>query len=345
MSGLLKCLVWDLDNTIWSGTLLENGPCHLKPGIKKILEELDRRGILLSIASANDRDLAVEVLHNKGLYRLFLHPQISWTKKVSSIQTIAKNLRIGLDSIGFIDDEPFELEQVCRILPSVRIYPAKGYKTLPDRPEMKPEFRTGESSRRREMYIQESVRADTQKKEGMSHRDFLTYCQTRMSIREAREKDLPRILELLHRTHQLNATGHIYDERAVRSFLSHPKLRMYVAELKDRFVDYGKIGVALCACHPEHWEVLSFLLSCRVMTRGIGIFFLSWLQHQAHQKGARELHGHYMRQERNQRMRALYTLSGFRPLYQTNDGSAIFAKKCSGGFQVPDWLTLSTQDR
>jgi FkbH-like protein len=345
MNALIKCLVWDLDNTIWKGTLIEKDRCRLKPGIKPILQELDRRGILLSIASANDEDEAAEALKRKGLYHFFLYPQINWSKKVTSLQTIARNLNIGLDAIGFIDDEPFELEQVRQILPSVSTYQAEDYKAILSKPEMNPRFRTKESSQRRNMYLQESIRADAQKKEGKSLREFLKSCRTQLTVREAVQDDLPRILELLHRTHQLNATGKIYNEEEIISFLSRPQFKMYVVELKDRFVDYGKIGVAICTCHPEKWEVLCFLLSCRVMTRGIGIFFLSWLQRRSYRSGAAELHGHYVPRERNHRMQMLYTLSGFRPFYRGEDGSIVFAKKCTGRLHQPDWLTIYEEER
>jgi len=345
MSNVVKCLVWDLDNTIWSGTLLEKDRCRLKPGIRSILDELDLRGILQSIASANDEDLAVAALSQKGIAQLFLYPQITWSKKVSCIQTIARKLNIGLDSMGFIDDEPYELEQVRQILPSVRIYPAKDYKTLLVRPDFSPLFRTRESSQRRKMYVQESARSEEQKSYGKSQKEFLNYCRTHLTIREATERDLPRILELMHRTHQLNSTGKIYSEMEVRSFLISLKFKVYVVELKDRFVDYGKIGVAICVRRPDRWEVFSFLLSCRVLTRGIGYFFLSWLGHQAYKCGVRELVGTFIKRERNQRMQMLYTLSGFRPKKQMDDGSVIFVKKCDGHFHKPDWFTLHSGDQ
>ena len=105
MRNLVKCLVWDLDNTIWQGTLLEGDCCRLKPGIRSIIEQLDQRGILHSIASKNDRDMALKIIHSKGIANYFLFPQITWTSKVKSLQTIVKNLNIGLNALGFIDDD------------------------------------------------------------------------------------------------------------------------------------------------------------------------------------------------------------------------------------------------
>lgn len=341
---MIKCLVWDLDNTIWRGTLLEGDTCRLKPGIRSILEELDRRGILLSIASSNDEDLAMSVLKRKGISRYFLHPQIRWTNKVSSIQIIAESLNIGLDSMGFIDDEPFEIHQVSQVLPAVKTYPACAYKKLLEEPELNPLFDTKESRNRRTMYLQEEARAKARKSCGKSRRQFLAECRTQMTIRRAEMDDLPRILELMHRTHQLNATGEIHSEEAIQSFLRAPNVRLYVMELKDRYVDYGKIGVAMCLCYPEKWQLVSFLLSCRVLTRGIATFFLSWLEHQAFINGALKFEGRFRKQERNRRMRVLYTLSGFKSEVQDGNGSVVFAKKSESRLLNPGWFTLYEGD-
>lgn len=341
---MIKCLIWDLDNTIWNGTLLEGDRCRLKPDICSILEEMDRRGILLSIASANDKDLAISVLEQKRIAHYFLHPQITWSNKVNSIQTISKKLNIRLDSLGFVDDEPFEIEQVKQLLPSVKTYPAYTYKTLPDKPELNPNFKTEESMQRRKMYLQEATRTEAQQNFGKSRRDFLKACQTQMSIRTAEERDLDRIMELMHRTHQLNATGEVFDEHKIKFFLDSEDHRMFVVELKDKYVDYGKIGVAICVSNASSWRLISLLLSCRVLTRGVGTFFLAWLQYQAYTNGAYKFEGNFKKCERNHRMRMLYTLSGFRPLPQDGDGSIVFTKKCVGFLNKPDWFTLREGD-
>lgn len=341
---MIKCLVWDLDNTLWSGTLLEGDKCRLKPGIRSILEELDRRGILLSIASSNDEDLAMPELRRKGISHFFLYPQIKWSYKVSSIQVIANNLNIGLDSMGFIDDEPFEIHQVRKVLPAVKTYPAHAYKSLLEEPELNPMFDTKESRNRRIMYQQEEARARARKSHGKSRRQFLADCRTQITIRRAEMDDLPRILELMHRTHQLNATGEIYGEEDIQSFLLTPNARLYVMELKDKYVDYGKIGVAMCLCLTEKWQLVSFLLSCRVLTRGIGTFFLSWLEHEAYINGALRFEGRFRKQERNHRMRILYTLSGFKPQVQDGAGSVVFAKKSEDRQLNPGWFTLCEGD-
>src|SRR5947199_5602317 len=94
----IKCVVWDLDHTLWDGILLEDGDVSLKPGVVTIIKALDARGILHSIASRNDQTTAEQKLQQFGLYEYFLFPQINWNAKSASLQEIAKELNLGLDT-------------------------------------------------------------------------------------------------------------------------------------------------------------------------------------------------------------------------------------------------------
>jgi len=279
-------------------------------------------------------------LRQKGIHRLFLHPQINWVNKVTSLQVIADKLNISTDSLGFIDDEPFELAQVQQLLPGVHTYHASEYRLLPDRQELKTDPVTSESSRRRRMYIQEAKRVQAEKTSGKSRREFLKWCNCRITLRRSHEDDLPRILELMRRTSQMNATGVIYTAGQIKTFLKNQEYRVFVAELRDRFVDYGKIGVAVCRCEMMKWHLRSFQISCRVTTRGIAGVFLSWLQLQASRSGAAQFEALYKARERNQRMNMLYRLSGFRQIGTKEDGCVVFGKKCVPWFNLPGWLTL-----
>ncbi|MFC1540196.1 HAD-IIIC family phosphatase [Gemmatimonadota bacterium] len=337
---LIKCLVWDLDNTLWTGTLIEDDDCRLKYGVRRLLEECDRRGILQSIASANDEDLATRVLKKKRIEHFFLHPQIGWNNKVSSITTIAERLGVALDAIAFVDDEPYELEQVRQLLPAVRTFPADSVRALLERPEFQSDGLTDESMRRRSMYRQEESRSRARESSAVTHGEFLKSCESELTLREAEESDLPRILELLKRTHQLNSTGVIHSRTEVESFLTEPEYRVYIAALKDRFVDYGRIGVAVCHRESGAWLLLAFLLSCRVLTRGIGHFFLSWLQYQAGRDGARVLEGTYVENDRNQRMKLLYQFSGFQPSGRAGGGAVRYSGVCREEVEPPDWLSV-----
>ena len=108
----VKCVVWDLDNTVWDGVLLEDERVSLKTSVPNIIRTLDRRGILQSVASKNNPATAMAKLQEFGLADHFLYPQISWNSKATSIQSIVSSINIGIDSVAFIDDQPFEREEV-----------------------------------------------------------------------------------------------------------------------------------------------------------------------------------------------------------------------------------------
>ncbi len=119
----VKCVVWDLDNTMWEGVLVEDGldRLRLKPDVSKVIQALDQRGILLSIASKNNAEDALQAVKKFGLDQYFLCPQISWGPKSQGLKTIAQQLNIGMDSILFVDDSEFELGEVQAVCPEVRV--------------------------------------------------------------------------------------------------------------------------------------------------------------------------------------------------------------------------------
>src|SRR5262245_44229810 len=104
--GTLKCVVWDLDNTVWDGIWLEDEEVRPKPGVAEVIRVLDERGVLHSIASRNDHEAAMAKLAELGLAEYFLYPRINWNSKSSSIQGIAADINIGIDALAFVDDQP-----------------------------------------------------------------------------------------------------------------------------------------------------------------------------------------------------------------------------------------------
>jgi HAD superfamily phosphatase (TIGR01681 family) len=149
----LKCIVWDLDNTLWDGVLVEDGPekIRLRQGVVEVIRELDQRGILHSIASKNNADETLKALRAYGLEEYFLFPQINWQPKSKSIAQIAQLLNIGVDAMAFVDDQQFEREEVRTVLPQVTLIDALEYASIPSRPECQAPA-TAESRNRRAMY-------------------------------------------------------------------------------------------------------------------------------------------------------------------------------------------------
>ena len=341
MSELIKCLVWDLDNTLWSGVLAEGDDCRIRPGLRQVLKEADSRGILLSIASANEESHALAHLRKLGIGDLFICPQISWGDKVESLQHISEELGVALNAMGFVDDEPYQREKVGALLPEVRTYDSRFAKSLLERPEFCPGVLTEESRSRRRMYVQNKRRTQAETREKVSQKEFLRACRTELELRRANSGDAPRILELLQRTHQLNATGVVFGPDELVQFMESPAHRVFIASMKDRYVDYGRIGVVICHCSPDRWTILSFLLSCRVLGRGIGQVFLCWLEDQALANGVNLIEAHYVKQVRNRPMFVLYSMSGFDLADQGSENMRLFTKTCISDRAVPEWLMLN----
>ncbi|UCC49032.1 MAG: HAD-IIIC family phosphatase, partial [Gemmatimonadota bacterium] len=142
-SSTKKCLIWDLDNTLWDGVCLE-GDVRLRPEAVTAITELDRRGILFSIASRGEADISMEQLKAFDLDQYFLVPKVNWLPKTTNIIAIGRELGLSLDDMAFVDDEPFELEQVSMMLPSVLAIDAREVADLPNSSAFTPTSVTSE---------------------------------------------------------------------------------------------------------------------------------------------------------------------------------------------------------
>jgi FkbH-like protein len=307
----VKCVVWDLDNTLWAGVLLENDNVSLRDHVVDIIRTLDSRGILQSIASKNEYVPAIKKVQELGLHEYFLYPQIGWDSKASSIETIARLIDIGLDTVAFIDDEAFEREEVKFSHPEVLCLDALHLDQLLEMPEMNPRSITEESKIRRLMYINEEDRKTAEHEFSGTHEDFLSTLNMVCTISSAKENDLKRAEELTLRTNQLNTTGYTYSYDELNSFSHDDRYQLLIASLDDKFGTYGKIGLALVACHPSTWTIKLLLMSCRVMSRGVGTVMISHIMKSAKQKGVR-LEAEFVPNDRNRMMYVTYKFAGFK---------------------------------
>ena len=191
----VKCVVWDLDNTLWHGVLLEGDEISLRPGIVQVIETLDQRGILHSVASRNDQDDALDKLRQFGIEEYFLFPHINWGPKSESVAGIARSLNIGLDALAFVDDDPFERDEVSAGVPGLLCIDAADALLIPDMAEMQPQLITEDTKNRRAMYHAEIRRE--QAAEGMAPDEFLRSLGMVFTINEASASDLARVEELV----------------------------------------------------------------------------------------------------------------------------------------------------
>lgn len=315
--GTIKCVVWDLDHTLWQGILLEDDQVELRPAVVDMIKALDARGILQSIASKNDHLSATAKLNELGLLEYFLYPQISWNSKVASLETIAKSINIGLDSIAFIDDQPVERDEVAYALPMVMCLDAAKLDHLLDMPEMTPRFITEDSKARRLMYASDLRRKQMEEAHVGPKDEFLATLGMIFDIEQAQEEDLKRAEELTVRTHQLNTTGYTYSYEELDHFRQSDSHLLLVGSLEDKYGRYGKIGLALVDCLPGCWSIKLLLMSCRVMSTGVGTIMINYIRNLARAKGV-VLQAEFSPTDRNRMMYVTYKFAGFREIENRN---------------------------
>lgn len=307
---LVKCLVWDLDETLWRGTLVEDGNVRLTDGITAVIEELDSRGILQAVASKNDHDLAWARLVELGVSDYFVLPQIGWGRKSDSVRRIAERLNFAPGAIAFIDDQPAERAEVAFHLPEVRCYPADQALTLPGLPEFSPRAVTVDSRRRRQLYQANFQRESERESFTGPDEEFLRTLGLELRIGRADDEELSRVEELTLRTSQMNATGVHYSDAVLRELCADPAHEVLVATLTDRFGPHGAIGVLLLETRPDHWHLKLLATSCRVVSFGVGTVILNWLVDQAFRAGV-HLVADFRATERNRMMDIAYRFAGF----------------------------------
>jgi FkbH-like protein len=325
----IKCVVWDLDNTVWDGILLEDETVTLRPHVVEILRALDERGILHSIASRNDYNTAMAKLQEFGIDEYFLYPQINWNSKASSVGQIAKDINIGLDTLAFIDDQPFEREEVAFTHDKVLCVDSAQLDDLLSQPEFNPRFITEDSKLRRRMYMAD-IRRNREEAEFVGPtEEFLATLEMIFTIATAKEEDLKRAEELTVRTHQLNTTGYTYSYEELDAFRTSPRHKLLISSLEDRHGTYGKIGLTLIECDPDVWTVKLLLMSCRVMSKGVGMIMIHHILRMAKEAGVK-LRAEFLSTDRNRQMLITYRFAGFKEVAREgevaimeNDFSAI----------------------
>jgi len=336
----VKCVVWDLDDTVWDGVLLEDEQVRLRPEVLEVLRTLDGRGILHSIASRNDPAAAHGKLTELGIADLFLYPQISWGSKAQSVAAIARRLNLAPDAFAFVDDQPFEREEVNSQLPAVRCFDAARAAELPSLPAFRPRFVTDESRQRRHMYRAGIERDQAAGEFAGTSDEFLATLDMVFTVAPALSEDLKRAEELTVRTHQLNTTGRTYSYAELEELQRSADHLLLTAELTDRYGSYGKIGLALVELGPAAWRVKLLLMSCRVMSRGVGTVLLSEIQRLAADAGVR-LEADFVVTDRNRMMYVTYRMGGFREVRR--DGDEVVLEGPAGEVAPhPAYLTVNS---
>lgn len=308
---LVKCLIWDLDNTLWQGTLAEQDKVALSDAVREVIVGLDERGILQSVSSRNDYDNAWSQLEELGVAEYFVVPRIGWTPKSVMVKEIADELSFALGTIAFIDDMPVERADVSYHHPEVRCYEAARAAELLELPEFTPTVMTVDGRRRRQMYKAAARRATARSEFAGPDEDFLRTLGIVLRIVRATDEEVTRVEELTLRTSQMNATGVHYSDEALRSLLADETHEVLVVTLDDKFGGYGAVGVLLIEKFEHAWNVKLLATSCRVVFSGAGTILLRWLADAAANAGV-HLVADFRRTDRNRMAEVAYRFAGFR---------------------------------
>lgn len=329
--GLIKkCIVLDLDNTVWGGIVGEDGIAgialgHTYPGncyreFQKELLKLYHRGILLAINSKNNERDAFEVIdtHPDMVLRRkhFAAYRINWQDKVTNLKALAKDLNIGIDSMVFIDDNPRECDLVRYACPQCEVI------CLTEKPYLLPRLLdsvpglecitiTEEDTRRGEMYQAQLARTQFEST-FQNLQEFLSGLQLEVLVEGARAFSIPRIAQLTQRTNQMNLTTRRYTETQIAALSRDPSARVFSVSAKDKFGDHGIVGVMILKLDGEDCLIDTFLLSCRVVGLKVEQYMAAFAAAVARQAKVKNVVGEYIPTSKNEMAADMYTNLGFK---------------------------------
>lgn len=333
----LKCVVWDLDNTLWQGTLVEDGVdgVTLLETAAGAIRELDRRGIINSIASKNDPELAYAALEKFGLRQYFVFPKISWGPKSEAIKSIITEMDVGADTFAFVDDQPFERGEIQELIPEIAVFSHTEIADLMAHPRCDVPI-TAESGKRREMYQSEELRIVARDTSTLNYADFLRTCHIRLEITRLQPHNLLRMYELSQRTNQLNFSGRRYTQEELRVLMAEQPERTFVLTCTDRFGEYGAIG--FCVLTESRGAIESFFMSCRVQRKRVENAFFEYLRRALLLAGAENFVVKYKPTTKNKASVQMLEELAFR--HDSRNGEQWFVRPIDQGFSDSDVVTL-----
>jgi methoxymalonate biosynthesis protein len=345
---LIKCVVWDIDNTLLDGVYLESGeqPPPANPVLLGVMRELAGRGILQAVASKNPPAAAGYVAQLAGLN--FAAAECGWDAKPEALRRIAAGLGVVEAEMAFVDDDMLERAEVAAALPGVLVLTPEDAAEAASWPRFSPPVVTAEARRRGRLYAERSRRQAAASQFGGSRAEFLRHVGTRVTIAPAAAADLPRLHELSVRTHQLNSAGEPLTEEELGSLLCSAGHDVTTVRLADDFGDDGLVGAAIGVPggQPSEMTVPLVMMSCRALGRGTLDALLAWLCRSAAGSGATRLQVPCRLTDRNVPFRLALVAAGFRaePGSRSRDGRVLFSRPLADDLPaVPDYVVTPGQ--
>ena len=338
-----RCLVLDLDNTLWGGVIGDDGVEGITLGngpdgeafvdFQTAIKELSQRGIVLAVSSKNDPEVARRPFleHPDMVLKLddFAAFVADWNPKSAGIRSIAETLGLGLDALTFLDDNPYERGEVRRALPEVDV------PVLPDDPvgyrdmlesyvNFEPASFTEGDRARAEQY-RARAKAEALRVTAGSLEDYRASLGMVARIGAIDGPNLARVVQLVNKTNQFNLTTRRRNQAELEAFLARPEAEGFWVRLSDKFADHGLIAVALAEARGEALVIDTLLMSCRVLGRGVEAMILAELAARAAARGCARLEGAYIPSERNAMVADLYSRLGMAEAARRPDGRSAWA--------------------
>lgn len=339
-----KCLAVDADNVLWGGIVGEDGLEKLQLGgdylgnvykeFQKTLLDYYHKGMIIILLSKNNEEDIEEVFagHPEMILKKehFTMIKANWRDKADNLLECVRELNIGLDSVVFLDDSPFEREQMRLRLPEVLTI------ELPNRPEAykaalsaahiyEKNSLSEEDINRNAMYRNELERKEIQK-QYHSLEEYFFGLEMRATIKIPEKVNLMRLEGLLRRTNQFNFTTHRYSASHLEKILADPGYSFYYISLSDRIGDSGICGLIIVEKDNERrtWSIDTFAISCRVLGRSLEDVFLSFVIERAVEEGCREISGRFIPTKKNKQCESYYSRFNFEPGPAAKDGSVLW---------------------
>lgn len=326
-----RCLILDLDHTLWGGVIGDDGLEGIKLGngdptgeayvhFQKLILKLRDRGVVLAVCSKNEDKVArlpfkkhPEMVIKESDIAVF---QANWSDKASNIKAISEYLNLGLDSMVFVDDNPAERMQVRKELPEVAVPELPGDQALYGKTLLAAGYfeavMFSDEDRKRADYYQGNAERAAIMSNSSDMASYLKSLEMEINFKPFDVIGRPRITQLINKSNQFNLTTKRYDENQVKSMESDTGLYTLQVRLKDIFGDNGMISVIICKISETNWEIDTWLMSCRVLGRSVEISVLQEIIKSAKKSGAKYLIGTYIPTERNIIVKEHYRNLGFK---------------------------------
>lgn len=353
-----KCLVLDLDDTLWGGVVGEVGVDGIKLGpsgegktyfeFQKYILQLFERGIILAVNSKNNYDDAIEVIkkHPYMILRAenFADLEINWDDKASNIKEISKKLNIGLDSIVFMDDDKLNCEMVKGILPEVKVVnlpedSSLYVKTLMEIDDFNVLKLTEDDKKRGEMYSQNRQREEFKKASNYDITSYLKGLNMEVHFDVDNTFNIPRVAQLTQKTNQFNVTTKRYFDQDIKEFVMSDEYMVLSIKVKDKFGDNGIVGAAIVEKTEELWNIDTFILSCRVMGRKVENTMLWYIEKEAKEAGVKSIRASYIPTKKNMPVKSFYEDMKFSCLKEEN-GTKEYEKSLDKFIEKPDFINI-----